>query len=559
MPCRTTLKMKKLFPLSIKIKTSWRKLKIRYLIAMVVAVVLLENCVLIYDNLQNRTVILGLQFEHRNLTGLRQNQIQQLIEEEQRKRDGPLTFSNGSKTYQLFPSEIGYKVDAAYLANNLLQVGRTGSFFHKFLTQQKALFGMENTMINGTFSQSLLLLQVAQIQQTFEQNPQIETLDFRHNLQKVIPAKDGVKIQVDKLINTIVSNIANPPSRTFILPTYIAFASIHTPEELNPIRQQVEHMVMTPISITSNGKTLTLTQADLQSLLTILERPDPDKPGKTKLVLRLDDQKLSQKIGLFAWPIDEQTHAEFNEEDAKVAILSQFFSGKRIIIDIPTGHNIAQSYVLGTNTKKISLNQGNITSLPSQPVPITPKIAYLTFDDGPNTIYHPMILDILKTYNVKATFFLIGQNAQRDSDVVKRTVAEGHLIGNHSLTHSFMPNLSSNTISSELQTTDAILNPMQNITLFRPPYGGINYYVRADAHTLGLKIFLWDVDPQDWAEPPTDELVRRVISATHDGSNILLHSNHLATVRALPKIIATLQAEGYTFRRLDAYPRSEED
>lgn len=204
-------------------------------------------------------------------------------------------------------------------------------------------------------------------------------------------------------------------------------------------------------------------------------------------------------------------------------------------LTIPTGKNLAKAKVLGAETQT------------------GPKIAYLTFDDGPNSIYHPMILDILKAENVKATFFLVGQNAQKDAQVAKRTLSEGHNIGDHSNTHTFLPNLPPTAILKELQITNEILKPINNnqeISLFRPPYGGVNFYVKKYTDDLKMKLYLWDVDPRDWSEPPTDELVRRVVTATNNGSDILLHSNHLATVKALPKIIETLRSQGYTFEKL---------
>lgn len=189
----------------------------------------------------------------------------------------------------------------------------------------------------------------------------------------------------------------------------------------------------------------------------------------------------------------------------------------------------------------------------AEPNKSSEKFVYLTFDDGPNNIYHPLILDILKHYNVKATFFLVGRNSQKFEAITKRTVDEGHVIGNHSLTHAFLPKLSPEGINNEVKTTKEILDPFYGaagISLFRPPYGGVNKIVRAEAKDLNLKLFLWDVDPRDWSEPSTDELVDRVVSKTHDGADILLHSNHLSTVKALPKIIEKLKDLGYTFKQL---------
>src|SRR5258708_14428212 len=112
-----------------------------------------------------------------------------------------------------------------------------------------------------------------------------------------------------------------------------------------------------------------------------------------------------------------------------------------------------------------------------------------------------MILDILKGYNVKATFFLVGQNSQRDLEVAKRTMEEGHAIGNHSLTHTFLPKLKGKDILKELKTTEDILKPLKaESVLFRPPYGGVNLDVKRQPEVLGLKLTLWDVDHRDCSE-----------------------------------------------------------
>jgi len=147
---------------------------------------------------------------------------------------------------------------------------------------------------------------------------------------------------------------------------------------------------------------------------------------------------------------------------------------------------------------------------------------------------------------------MVGQNSKKYEDITKRTIAEGHAIGDHSLTHAFLPKLSTEAIFKEIKETKSILTLINNsdVYLFRPPYGGINKEVSADVANLHLRMYLWDVDPRDWSEPSVDELINRVLSHAHNGSDILMHSNHLVTVKALPKIIEGLQSQGYSFKIL---------
>lgn len=499
---------------------------------IVASILLVWNIILIFNNLQIRTTIFGLKLNNQSLTFLNRLQIEQVIKKEELKSMN-LKFSYQGQTFEVKTAEIGAKVDPTVLTNKLLFEGRTGNFLQKIASQTQALLGQKEVKITGDISQSLLTLKIVEIRNQVDQDAVPVRPDFTGDLSKTLPAQDGIKVDANKLTILVADNIFNPPTKAIPLPVIKTFTT-HKEEELIPIRQQVTDLIKQPLSIESGGLVFTLTTEDLKKLLTVVERPDPKDPQKLVLTLRLDDKKLNQKLGDFAKKVEDITHAEFDDHDARVAVYSQFFSGKRKLAQIPTGRNLQNPKVLGVQSTG-------------------PKIAYLTFDDGPNSIYHPMILDILKSYNIKATFFLVGQNAQRDLEIAKRTYAEGHAVGNHSLTHSFLPKLTSNAILKELRTTGDILKPLgsnQDVSFFRPPYGGVNLAVKQMSENLHLKMFLWDVDPRDWSDPETGELVNRVVSNTHPGADILLHSNHLATVRALPKIIEALKGQGYAFDTL---------
>ncbi len=141
------------------------------------------------------------------------------------------------------------------------------------------------------------------------------------------------------------------------------------------------------------------------------------------------------------------------------------------------------------------------------------KQAALTFDDGPDDRYTLQILDILKKYNVKATFFLIGQKAKAHPDVVKRIVQEGHAIGNHTWSHPDLDKIGTVKVMEEISKTQDELASIIGYrpTLFRPPYGAVNPADLQAISDMGLSIVNWSVDTRDWAGTPT----QGILSAVH--------------------------------------------
>src|SRR5204863_3542165 len=180
----------------------------------------------------------------------------------------------------------------------------------------------------------------------------------------------------------------------------------------------------------------------------------------------------------------------------------------------------------------------------------------ITFDDGPDPRWTPKILDILKAANVKAAFFLVGVNAERYPGLVRRIVAEGHEIGNHTYYH---PNLAlcwPEHIRVELNATQLLIETItgRSTTLFRPPYAAdtspskITELIPLQlAQDLGYLVVLENIDPQDWARPGTDVILQRVKQQRRDGSIILLHDaggDREQTVEALPRILDYLKTRG---------------
>jgi peptidoglycan-N-acetylglucosamine deacetylase len=189
----------------------------------------------------------------------------------------------------------------------------------------------------------------------------------------------------------------------------------------------------------------------------------------------------------------------------------------------------------------------------------------LTFDDGPDPQWTPQILDILKSEKVTATFFIIGQNGQANPGLVKRIVAEGHEIGNHSYTHPNLGEIPGRITELELNATQRLIESLtgRSTRLFRAPYFGDAEPQTPDevepaaiANRLGYIIVGLRVDPDDWAIPGTDAIVERTLAGIENpnlderGQVVLLHDgggDRAQTVAALPKLIDKLRAGGYRF------------
>jgi len=170
----------------------------------------------------------------------------------------------------------------------------------------------------------------------------------------------------------------------------------------------------------------------------------------------------------------------------------------------------------------------------------------LTFDDGPGP-YTADLLDVLDEKNAKATFFVLGSRASRNRDLLARTAASGHAIGNHSWSHKDLTKISRDTIDDELDRTTAAIVQVTGAdpVLMRPPYGTLSDSVRAAAGDHGTALVLWDVDTEDWKNRDPQITTQRALEAT-DGSIILMHDIHESTLVAMPGIIDGLRAAGFT-------------
>ncbi|MBY5033741.1 polysaccharide deacetylase family protein [Streptococcus gallolyticus] len=174
----------------------------------------------------------------------------------------------------------------------------------------------------------------------------------------------------------------------------------------------------------------------------------------------------------------------------------------------------------------------------------------ITFDDGPSPETTPQVLDLLKKYKVKATFFVLGKNIAGNEAILKRMQAEGHEIANHSWNHPQLTKLAADQIKQEIEDTQSAIQAVtgQRPTSYRPPYGAVNQAVQA---VTNLPAIYWTVDTLDWKSKNPAAILGEVKAHTQAGSIILMHDIHPTTVASLDSVLAYLTGQGYSFARVD--------
>lgn len=177
------------------------------------------------------------------------------------------------------------------------------------------------------------------------------------------------------------------------------------------------------------------------------------------------------------------------------------------------------------------------------------KEVALTIDDGPHPATGGLLLDILKQEHVRATYFLVGRKMRERPDLVRRMVAEGHEVANHTQSHYRLPTLKPDQMRREINDPDIELFRIAGVhmDLLRPPGVQYNEQVLDTARELGYQIITVSVAAKDFEDVTPDFIVRRVLSRTTNGSIILLHDDRQSTVYAMPRIIEGLKRQGYRF------------
>lgn len=175
------------------------------------------------------------------------------------------------------------------------------------------------------------------------------------------------------------------------------------------------------------------------------------------------------------------------------------------------------------------------------------KVAALTFDAAWGNEDTELLIEILDKYNIKATFFVVGDWVRKYPESVKQLHDAGHEIMNHSDKHSHMTQLSKQQVVDDINACNDEIERVTGVrpTLFRPPYGEYDDMVVSTVRGMGMEVIQWDVDSLDWKNPTPDAIVKRVTGSVKPGSIALFHNAAVNTPASLPDIIEKLLQDGY--------------
>lgn len=202
--------------------------------------------------------------------------------------------------------------------------------------------------------------------------------------------------------------------------------------------------------------------------------------------------------------------------------------------------NAALSNSSNTNKKRKAVSDTAQDKLVS-----AKKIA-LTFDDGPSPVYTPPLLDGLKERDVKASFFVTGENAELYPELIKRMYEEGHLIGNHTYHHVQLTKSNGADFEQEIISTNVAIQKItgQETAYIRPPFGSWDKKLE---EKLNMFPVLWNIDPLDWCRKDVSGIVKSVVSKAEENDIILMHDQYESSVKAALRIVDELSGKGYDF------------
>ncbi len=195
----------------------------------------------------------------------------------------------------------------------------------------------------------------------------------------------------------------------------------------------------------------------------------------------------------------------------------------------------------------------NLNFLPTVIWRMPPAHVYLTFDDGPDPAITPGILALFREHAVRATFFVLGEKAQRHPQIIKQIFEDGHAVGNHSFRHPRLVGKTKDFIRAEVTETDAAIAEIigKRTTLFRPPYGRFGADLLSVLNDSGHKMILWSASTKDYQSAATAETISgNLLKQARPGKIILMHDGHAnsrATLNALKNSLGDLIARGITF------------
>ena len=254
-------------------------------------------------------------------------------------------------------------------------------------------------------------------------------------------------------------------------------------------------------------------------------------------------------LTMLLWPMSRQSSSLPAAGDAAVAVSTDNWG-----LSFPTE---GQSPVGNATVEELAQYNAYYLGDASQ------KVIYLTFDCGYENGYTSSILDTLKKHNAPAAFFVVGNMIESAPDLIRRMVAEGHIVGNHTYHHPDMSSISDQAaFQKELESLEALFQETTGQTMskyYRPPQGKYNVENLRQAKALGYKTILWSLAYVDWYvddQPTPEQAYSKLLPRIHDGAIVLLHSTSRTNAEILDELLTKWEEMGFSFASLDQLPAS---
>lgn len=254
-------------------------------------------------------------------------------------------------------------------------------------------------------------------------------------------------------------------------------------------------------------------------------------------------------LTMLLWPMSRQSSSLPTAGDAAVAVSTDNWG-----LSFPTE---GQSPVGNATVEELAQYNAYYLGDTSQ------KVIYLTFDCGYENGYTASILDTLKKHNAPAAFFVVGNMIESAPDLIRRMVAEGHIVGNHTYHHPDMSSISDQAaFQKELESLEALFQETTGQTMskyYRPPQGKYNVENLRQAKALGYKTILWSLAYVDWYvddQPTPEQAYSKLLPRIHDGAIVLLHSTSRTNAEILDELLTKWEEMGFSFASLDQLPAS---
>lgn len=243
-----------------------------------------------------------------------------------------------------------------------------------------------------------------------------------------------------------------------------------------------------------------------------------------------------------------------SKENVTLQTNAETVSNKKIGWGIKRNDNHEQPDVGSKNKQVLDANNGICLGSNEK------KYIYLTFDEGYEAGYTPKILETLKNTGVKATFFLTAHFVNTQPDLVKQMIEQGHIIGNHTVNHKSMPDLTDEQIRKEVMDLHQVLSDKfgYEMKYIRPPKGEFSERTLQVINSLEYKTVMWSFGYEDWNEekqPSEEDAKKKILSNLHNGEIMLLHGNSKTNTNILESIINDAKNMGYEFKSLDEFEK----